>query len=79
MNSIKLTKTSNALRGVSSEYEYKDQIIHKDNCSGYWYCEPLFKGVQFNSLSDIRKALELSEKMGKRPSQYDLMINGISC
>ena len=77
---VKLVKSSNALKGVSSSYEWENQTIEKDNCNGYWYCTPLFKGVQFSSLKDIRKALELYVDNGRvKPSQYQLMVNGIEC
>lgn len=77
---VKLTKTTNSLKGVSSDYEWEDQTITKDNCSGYWYCEPLFKGCQFSSLKDIKKALQIYLDKGRlKPSNYELMINGIEC
>ena len=76
---VKLTKTTTALRGVSAEYEWEDQIIEKDNCNGYWYCTPLFKGYQFTSLKDIRKALQLYVDNGRiKPTRYQLMIEGIN-
>lgn len=75
---VKLTKTTHSLRGVSATYEWEDQVIERDNCSGYWYCLPLFKGCQFNSLKDIKKALQLYLDNGKvKPTNYELMLNGI--
>ena len=75
---VKLQKTSVALKGVSAEYEWENQTIEKDNCSGYWYCLPLFKGVQFNSLKDIKKALQIYLDNGRvKPTEYQLVINGI--
>lgn len=77
---VDLQKTTIALRGVSATYEWEDQTIERDNCSGYWYCEPLFKGIQFNTLKDIKKALQVYVDKGRvKPSRYDLMINGIDC
>ena len=77
---VKLRKATNSLKGVSADYEWENQIIEKDNCNGYWYCTPLFKGIQFSSLKDIRKALQIYVDNGRvKPSQYQLMINGINC
>ena len=77
---VKLQKTTNSLKGISSNYEWEDQTIEKDNCNNYWYCTPLFKGIQFDSLKDIRKALQIYVDNGRiKPSRYQLMINGINC
>lgn len=77
---VKVQKTTNALKGVSATYEWENQTIEKDNCNGYWYCEPLFKGYQFNSLNDIKKALQIYVDKGRvKPTKYELMVNQIDC
>ena len=79
MDKVKLQKVSCALRGVSAEYEWEDQVIEKDNCSGKWYCTPLFKEYVFVSLKDIRKALQLYVDKGRvKPSQYEITMVGIN-
>lgn len=77
---LKVTKISNSLKGVSASYEWEDQTIEKDNCSNYWYCEPLFKGWQFNSLKDVKIALQTYLDNGRvKPTKYQLMLKGIEC
>lgn len=43
---------------VGADCEWESQIIKKDIHNGCWRCTPLFKGIQFGSLKDIRKALK---------------------
>lgn len=54
MEKVKLTKIEYAPTGCAATYEWEDQTIEKDNAPfsgsiGYWYCEPMFKGVQFRT------------------------------